>query len=120
MLNTHYNTGQKRLVKVDGRIIGYLRDRTFYKSVSGSKHRLRQPPAWAIDAEAFDTEIKPNSTKIVVVDRETGMEYQASVETFERFKGELDRGFGRQYFLPLPQWQIRGNGQRQLRLWETN
>jgi len=120
MLNAYCNTEKKQSVKVGDKIVGYLEGGKFIKQVVGSKHRLRLPPAWAIDAEAFEGEIKPNARGIVVIDRETGMEYHASVETFDKFKGELDRGFGRQYYLPLSYWEVRGNGQRQLRLWGGN
>jgi len=108
------NTKHRRLVKVGDKIVGHLEGNRFIKTVIGSKHRLRRPPAWAIDAEAFDTEVKPNATEIVVLDRETDTEYHCTVETFDRLKGELDRGFGRQYFLTLNHWEVRGNGHREL------
>jgi len=104
-------------VKVQGKTIGYLRDSTFFKPVSGSRHRLRCPPAWAIDAEAFDTQVKPNATEFVVLDRESGLEYHCSIETFDRLKRVLDRGFGRQYYCVLTKFEVRGNGRRQLGLW---
>jgi len=115
----HYHPVNTK-VRAHGKIIGYLQDHTFIKPVIGSKHMLRRPPAWAIDAEAFDEEIKPNITEFVVIDKGTGIEYHASVETFDRLKRELDRGFGRQYFLTLNHWQVRGNGHRQLSLWREN
>ena len=117
MLNSYCSTKEKRLVKVGNKIVGCLEDNRFVKSVVGSKHKLRCPPAWAIDAEAFDTEVKPNATEITVIDKETSREYRCSVKTFDRLKGELDRGFGRQYFLPINHWRITGNGHRQLSLW---
>lgn len=114
MLKNNYST----LIKMeDGKVIGRLEGDTFIKPVVGSKHKLRYPPAWAIDATAFDEQIKPSAKKIVVLDKETGTKYHASVETFDRLKGELDRGFGRQYFLLLNHWQVEDNGNRQLSLW---
>ena len=114
--NTHSHS-VKTPIRAQGKIIGYLEDHTFIKPARGSKHRLRCPPAWAIDAEAFDSEVKPNATEIIVVDKESGIEYHCKVETFDRLKGELDRGFGRQYFLTLNHWEVRDNGHRQLGLW---
>ena len=107
----------KTPVKVQGKVIGYLKGHVFFKSVMGSKHRLRRPPAWALDAETFDEEIKPNATEFIVIDKETGLEYHCLVGNFDRLKGELDRGFGRQYFLTLGHWEGRNNGHRQLNLW---
>jgi len=114
--NTHPEP-VKTQIKAEGKIIGYLEDHSFIKPVLGSKHRLKRPPAWAIDAEAFDRKVKPNATKIVVRDRETGLEYHCLVEVFDRLKAELDRGFGRQYFLTLNHWEVKGNGHHQLGLW---
>ena len=119
MLNSYCSTREKRLAKVGDKVVGCLEGNKFTKSVMGSKHKLRCPQAWAIDAEAFDSDIRPNATQIVVIDRETGLEYSCSVETFDRLKGELDRGFGRQYFLTLNHWHVEGNGHKQLSLWET-
>ena len=118
MFKTHYNTGQKRPVKVDGKVIGWLSGEVFYKSVIGSKHRLRKPPAWAIDAEAFDAEIRPSATEIVVIDKETGTEFHASVEIFGRHSFRFNRGFFDQYGLPLQYWRVKNNGDRQLSLFE--
>ena len=103
----------------DGRTIGWLEGDTFVKPVSGSKHRLRQPPAWAVDAEAFDQQVKSQAEEIVIWDRESDTKYRASIEDFDQHKGEFDRGFGRQYFLPLARWKTErnGNGGRQLSLW---
>ena len=116
MVHIHSSTKHKRLVKVGEKIIGHIDGNRFVKQVSGSRHMLRRPPAWAIDAEAYDSEIRPNATEIVVLDKETGLEYHCSVETFDRLKGGLDRGFGRQYMLTLNHWVVRVNGHRQLGL----
>ena len=105
------------IIKVGDKVVGCLGDNRFTKLVVGSKHMLRRPPAWAVDAEAFDAEVKPNATELVVIDKETGIQYHCPVGKFDRLKGELDRGFGRQYFLTLNHWEIRGNGHRQLSLW---
>jgi hypothetical protein len=105
------------LVKVGQKVVGCLQGNRFMKSVVGSKHRLRRPSAWAIDSNVFDEQIRPNATEIVIMDRETGKEYHCSVEVFDRLKGELDRGFGRQYFLTLGHWRTENNGHHQLSLW---
>ena len=105
---------RNKVLKVGDKVVGYLEANKFIKPVISSKHQLRQPPAWAIDAEAFDREVKPNASEIIVIDKETGIEYHASVETFDRLKGELNRGFGRQYYLTLEHWQVEDNGNRQL------
>ena len=112
------NHTRKTVKLPNGKVIGHFEQNKFIKEVCGSKHKLKYPPAWAIDAEAFDKEVKFNATDIVVIDRETGIKYQTTVENFERHKGELDRGWGRQYFLTLSHWEIENNGNRQLSLFD--
>jgi hypothetical protein len=116
MLDVNCNRNKKP-TKVGGKVVGYLQDNRFMKSVIGSKHRVRSPSAWAIDSDVFDEQIKSNAAEIVITDRETGKTYRCSVGTFDRLKGELNRGFGRQYFLTLKHWQVNNNGHRQLSLW---
>jgi hypothetical protein len=112
------STKSRRPVKLpDGRVIGWLEGDTFIKPVCGSKHKLGQPPAWAIDAEEFDQQVKSQAREIVIWDRESDTKYRASIENFDQHKGEFDRGFGRQYFLVLPRWDvIKTNGNRPLQL----
>lgn len=117
MVHVYSSTKDKRPVKVGSKVVGCLEGSKFIKSVKGSRHKLRCPPAWAIDAEAFDSEIKPNATEIAVIDKETGLEYQCSVETFVRHSFRFNRGFADQYALPLHLWHIQGNGHKQLSLW---
>ncbi|MHA1940058.1 MAG: hypothetical protein ACW97O_17830 [Candidatus Thorarchaeota archaeon] len=111
------NTKERHLVYVNGKIVGTIENNTFTKQVTGSKHQLRRPPAWSIDAQAFDEQIKPQADEIVIFDKESGIKYHTPVETFDQFKRELDRGFGRQYYLTLDRWSIQENGNRQLGLW---
>lgn len=108
----------KSLIRAGGRVIGRLEGGVFYKHVRGSCHMLFKPRAWAIDADAFDRDIKGNATQLVVIDKETGIEYHCPTTTFDRLKRQLDRGFGRQYFLTLNHWRTTGNGHRQLDLFE--
>jgi hypothetical protein len=112
------NTKERYLVYVDGKIVGTIESKTFTKQVTGSRHQLRRPPAWAIDAQAYDEEIKPYANEIVILDKESGIRYHTPVETFDQLKRQLNRGFGKQYFLTLNHWQVEGNGNKQLHLWE--
>lgn len=118
MLDVYCSTKKTKIVRLNGKIIGRLEDGILSKHVRGSCHMLIRPRSWALDAEAFDKEVKPNATKIIIRDKETGLKYHCSVENFDRLKGELDRGFGRQYFLTLNHWEMRGNGYHQLSFWE--
>ena len=116
MVLTYSNTAEKRIVKVNNKVIGHFERNTFIKSVIGSKHKLRCPEAWAIDAEVFDTDVLFEATTFVVLDKETDTEYHCTVKAFNRLKGTIDRGWGRQYFLPLKHWEVRENRCIQLSL----
>ena len=99
----------------NGKVAGRVKNGVFVKPVQGSKHMLRMPRAWAVDAEAYES-IRDDITLIVVQDQESGINYRATPETFDAFRGSLDRGFGRQYFLPLARWQVEKENERQLSL----
>ena len=115
--------GSQPLRLPNGKVIGRVEGHRFVKTVCASKHKLRTPPAWAIDAEAFDESIKPVAQEIIVWDRESETRWRVTVADFDALKGTFDRGFGKQYFLPLSHWQVIGpSGDRQLRFWgdDTN
>ncbi len=120
---TACQTSQRQPVRsCDGKIIGYINGNTFVKPLYGSKHQLKRPPAWAVDAEAFDEQIKPYASTFRIEDKETDTVYEVPVDYFDQHKGFLDRGFGPQYFLVLSKWETvkqNGNGCKQLSLWDT-
>ena len=59
-----------------------------------------------MDAEVFDQLIRVLAKSIRVEDKETGASWEVSVADFQRYKGVIDRGFGRQYFLRLHKWRV--------------
>jgi len=118
MVHIYCSTKQRRPVKVNEKIIGTLEGNRFTKTVTGSKHMLRCPPAWCLSADMFEQEVKPYVTEIIIRDTESGLTYRVSTETFAEHCFEIQRGsFERQLGLPLNHWQVQGNGHRQLSLW---
>lgn len=91
-----------------GKTVGFIQDRVFSKEVYGSKHMLRKPMAWAIDADIFDRVISPNCYSIQVIDLETRAKYIVGVNAFKNKCQTLDRKWGKQYYLELVHWQVRG------------
>lgn len=89
-----------------GNMVGRIENRTFIKAVYGSKHMLRLPMAWAIDADIFDRVIQFNCHSIQIVDLDTGAKYTTEVKIFKENCQVLDRGHGKQYFLELVHWQV--------------
>ena len=92
------------IIKVGEKVIGEIKGEIFVKKVIGSKHRLQNPPAWAVDANAWDNQISPVCKYILIVDTEGQKNYWSTVDNFDKHKGLLDRGFDPQYFLALNRW----------------
>lgn len=92
------------IIRVGEKVIGEIEGDVFIKKVSGSKHRLKSPPAWAVDANSWDNQISPVCKFVQVYDREQGKSYWSTVANFNQYKGLIDRGFEPQYFLALNRW----------------
>ena len=91
-----------------GRVIGQIANGIFAKNIS-ENHLLRKPPAICIDAEPFDKLIRPACHSIIVRVRDGADrgEYVTPMINFITYKGEIERGFGKQYFMILERWQKR-------------
>jgi hypothetical protein len=114
MTKNHYNS---KPIYVSGRAkpIGKVRGDTFYKSIHGTRHFLRFPPAIAIDALAIEEAKAVGAIMIEVLDQDTGTRYRASMAHFEQAGTLFDRGFGSQIYLPFNGWtQSRRGGELQL------
>jgi len=66
-------------------------------------HYLTKPPAIAIDAANWDAAASLFDF-VEALDVATGLVRRTSREHFDSKCGTFDRGFGRQYFLPLKEW----------------
>lgn len=101
------------LTSVDGKVIGELEDGILTKRVKGSIHRLRTPPAWAIDKLAYE-KCAGHCHTIVIIDMEANLRYYVGFKTFDDKKMYLNRGYGEQYCLPLKYWQVTSVAQMAL------
>jgi len=113
MIERNHN-GRKPVTVVREKTIGWIENGVFYKEVNkeinGSKHQLKKTAAWSIDAEAFDKQIKPYATELVIINTVRGTKFRVSVEKFDSLKQELDRSYGKQYYLSPAYWEIETNG----------
>jgi hypothetical protein len=104
---------------VGKRIVGRVEGDTFYKSIKGSKHFLRVPPAIAFDVSSLDDAEEAGAVKVQVVDQETGIVYKSTIQHIREYGEEFNRGFGNQIFLVLEGWvKSKRGGGLQLGLWE--
>ena len=104
---------ERQVVKSkSGSTVGHVVEGVFIKVASRSKHFLRKPQAIAIDADSYDRS-KILFTAIQVNDSDSGDVFTLSRAEFEQYRQPLDRGFGRQYFVPLERWQYAAAGSAQ-------
>jgi len=96
----------KPVRRSDGRVVGSIEGDTLRKRVYGSRHMLRTPRAWAVDADILTNAQKAGVRFVEVVDKESGTTYRTSLDRFFHFGFQLNRGFGLQVALPLEKWVI--------------
>lgn len=110
MYSNAYSQKQGKAVKpirsADGRVIGNIIGDTLVKRVYGSKHMLRTPKGWAVDKTSVFEAKQAGAKKIEIRDRETGIIYRSSLDSFLSYGINFDRGFGPQIALPLDRWTV--------------
>ncbi len=114
MLNKNLTITQEKFNQViysGGHIVGIVRGETLTKSVFGSRHFLRTPPAIAIGVDVLTSAEQAGAVDISVVDQETGILYRSTIEHFRECAFPLDRGYGPLLALALEGWtRSRKNG----------
>jgi hypothetical protein len=96
------------LRSTDNRIAGALVDGWLRKIVQASKHMLRSPRGWAIDAHALAAARSAGALGLRIEDTESGKTYLATWAALDAHGYTFDRGYGRQIALPLRYWQLEG------------
>lgn len=91
----------------DGRIFGTLdtERRLLTRKAHSTKHFLQRPPAIALDAVSYDAH-RSQFDAIVIYDLDTGREYRIDARSFDAYRFEVDRGYGRQYAVHLSRWTV--------------
>ena len=114
LLNFRPVRGRSQILK------GIIQDSTFTQSDwHSTTHFCRKHKAIGLDKIAFLQYILPFVTFIAVPDKDTRMEYRASVKDFRQYATEHDRGRRVKLCLPLIYWSVTepdGTKYAQLRL----
>jgi len=71
----------------------------------GSEHRLRKPPAWAIDLDDLDAAEALGALYVNIRDTEARRHYWAALSTIRARGVTLERGRGEQVALTLEWWR---------------
>ena len=103
-----------KMVLDNGKRVGIISGNTFYKSIQGNKHLLRQPPAIANDVSLLDRVEKAGATQIIVTDKDDGKKYISSIANIRKNGFTFDRGHGKQIGLVLERWSISPLSQKSL------
>lgn len=103
-------------IYVNGKVVGRVVGGVFFKSVRGSAHFLRVPPAIAFDVSSLDDAEKAGARGVSVVDKETGTTYQATMKVIREDGFPVNRGHGSQIALPMDKWVKSGSKQLSMEL----
>jgi len=93
-------------VVVDGRRLGEVRGKFYYRQVFGSRHFLKKPGGISFLVASLDVAESLGASVAVVVDREDGFTYRASIADIRRLGAVVDRGYGAQLALTFGHWTI--------------
>ncbi len=90
------------------RVVGYVAGGVFHKTITGSLHLLRVPPAIAFDVSSLDDAERAGADRVEVKDRESGRVYRAPLALVRSAGFPVNRGHGAQWALPLSYWSVDG------------
>lgn len=93
-----------------GQVIGVVVSGIFRKDkVYGSRHMMRRPHGWALDAASLAQAEGYGADLVQLTDQETGSVYRASISLIKEKGLQINRGYGRQICLPLEFWEVDSN-----------
>jgi len=98
-------------IRVQGRVVGVVDGGVFCKSVRGSIHQLRVPPAWCLDVGSLADAEAAGAVRVEIRDVESGCVYRADIALIRRRGFEFDRGHGVQVGLALALWDCQRPGE---------
>lgn len=97
-----YNTS----IFAAGRVVGHVRGDTFHKTIRGSVHLLRRPPAIALDLQSISDAESAGAAWAEIADVESSRVYRAKLDTIRKYGRVFNRGFGEQIYLCLSEWGL--------------
>jgi hypothetical protein len=96
-------------IRAGGHVVGKVKQDKFIKTVDGSRHFLRVPPAICFDMKSLLDAERAGAVTVEVIDRETGRVYRATIQLVWDIGFKVSRGFGDQIALPFNLWQVAGD-----------
>lgn len=106
--HSHYSKAQRTVssvtIYVGQKVIGYVTNGVFTKSIRGSVHMLRRPRAIAFDISTLKDAEAAGARRVEVTDTDSGRVYQLPMSTVWAKGFEFNRGFGEQIGVCLSDW----------------
>lgn len=91
-------------IYVRNRTVGHVIGTTFHKTIRGSVHLLRRPPAVAFDISTLEDARQAGASQVEVSDSDTGAVYRAPMHLILDKGTRFNRGYGEQVYLTLANW----------------
>ncbi|CAB3391657.1 hypothetical protein [Kyrpidia spormannii] len=90
-----------RPVRWQGKVVGTVYGRTFYKSVTRKVHFFRKGGGYAIQAPVLRSLMERGITYVEIVEKDTGNLYRTTVKEYWTLGIPFDEGHGEQIVLDL-------------------
>jgi hypothetical protein len=95
-------------IYVGSKVAGHVVGGTLKKTIDGSKHMIKKPPAIAFDRAVINRAQTLGATHVEVYDFESRTTYYAEMSTLKGHGIDIDRGYGKQIALTLDYWGVNG------------
>lgn len=89
-----------------GKVIGHLKNGTYFKRVDSRKHKLRNGNAYGIDSSTLKKLADKKCKKIRLLETDTNRIYEVEFEVFMGSKSFVRDYDGQQRFLPIGNWVL--------------
>jgi len=93
-----------KAVKINKKVVGNIKGKTFSRELDSSKDFLRTPPAITFDELALSKAEELGASKVKVEDTLTGISYYSTINAIRSRGFSFNRGFGSQVGLALSEW----------------
>ena len=91
-------------IMIDGQYLGEIDNGYIQKHVRASVDMLKKPIGWTWDKRVIEFAEKKRIQNFAIVDDETTNIYLALLSDFRKYGKPIDRGFGKEIFLPIKHW----------------
>lgn len=89
-----------------GKVVGHLKNSTYFKRVDSRRHKLRNGNAYGIDSLVLKKLVARKCNKIRLLEVDTERIYEVDLDTFMGSKSFVRNYDSQQRFLPISNWVL--------------